>query len=126
MLDHTAIHPHAPHHPAIDEGAIGTLRSIMRERFNAIIIKYFETGEFYISQIENGILRGNAELVAENAHPLRSASAALGATRVAALAAQIERNAAKNHDAAKLEPLLRQLKKAFREASGELHDKLSF
>lgn len=111
---------------AIDDTAFEGIRSIMRERFSALIHKYFETGGGYIAQIENGIARENARLVAENAHPLKSSSAALGAHRVAALAARIERAAVSGGNVAALSPLLRQLKSAFREAETELHEKLSF
>lgn len=111
---------------AIDDTAFEGIRGIMRERFASLIRKYFETGGGYIAVIETGVARGNAQLVAENAHPLKSSSAALGAHRVAAMAARMERVAEGGGSVATMGPLLRQLKAAFREAERELHEKLSF
>lgn len=123
------MHMHAAPHArrtAIDDTAFEGIRGIMRERFASLINKYFETGKTYIAEIENGVARNNALLVAENAHPLKSSSAALGAHRVAALAARMERAALGGGNVAALSPLLRQLKSALREAEAELHEKLSF
>lgn len=110
---------------AIEASSLLSIRNIMRERFDAIIRKYFETGEFYIHQIETGLLRDNDALVVENIHPLRSASIALGAHRVALFAARLETSLLKNRDMTRLRPLLQQLKTAFHDARGELRQKLS-
>lgn len=111
---------------AIEEGSLLGIRRTMRERFDLIIRRYFETGAFYIGQIETGLLRDNGALVAENTAPLKSASLALGAHRVALLAGRIDASLRKGKDMKKLFPLLLQLKTAFHDARGELHKKLSY
>jgi HPt (histidine-containing phosphotransfer) domain-containing protein len=75
----------------IDHGTLDQIRFLMRTRFGMIVDKYLQSAPVYILGIADGIERQDARLIAENAHPLKSSSIALGALAVAELATQIER-----------------------------------
>lgn len=110
----------------VDHGALDQIRFLMRDRFPMIVQKYIETSPAYIADIETGISRRNARLVAESAHPLRTSSLAMGARGVAALADRIELLAKALPEQGghfdPLAPLLGSLKAAFEVTSAEFRE----
>lgn len=108
----------------LQQDVVRNLRKLMGIHFPAIISKFIATSSFYMSHVENGIVRGNAALVIENIHPLRSSSAALGAKRVAELAQALETccrmRKKRLDDLSDLFPLLEEIKSALKDAETAL------
>ena len=101
----------------------------MKDRFPSIVTKYLQTSHFYMEQIEKGIARANPRLIAENAHPLKSASATLGLLQVAELAARLESRSQSippdATDLAGLQPLVNEMYVCLRQAHDEIRRAMS-
>lgn len=68
-------------------------KAMLGERFEAILDGYYEDAAYYVQCIEQGVREDNMQLVAENAHPLKSSSASLGLTSISEIAKYMEVNA---------------------------------
>lgn len=108
----------------LEPDVVRNLRKLMGVHFPAIINKFITTSSFYMSHVENGVVRGNAALVIDNIHPLRSSSAALGAKRLSELAQALETccrmRKKRLDDLSDLFPLLEEIKSALKDAETAL------
>ena len=64
--------------PLLDESILDDVRDLLQARFDDIMRKYLHNSVFSMSQAHSGMARGNALLVAQYAHTLKSSSASLG------------------------------------------------
>lgn len=77
----------------IDQSVFSEMKELMEKKFPIMVKKYLENTGKYITQAEGGLASGNARVVMDAAHPLKSSSAVLGLTEVSDLAADIEEKA---------------------------------
>lgn len=63
---------------------------IMKDKFPDMLRAYIEDCQTYLEQIKLGIQDKNADMVAQNSHPLKSSSASLGIEKLANIAKKIE------------------------------------
>jgi len=86
----------------IDTKILGVLiGDVGAELLPQIIDKYLSEAPARVDAIAAAAACGNCELVAKEAHPLKSSSASLGAMGLAELASQLE-NAGREHDLEKI------------------------
>lgn len=85
----------------IDDDTLETMKNLMGDKFPTVVEKFIESSTQEIAWAEKALANNDAELLKNSVHPLKSASATLGATRLSELAANLEREAqsiAKNGD----------------------------
>lgn len=77
----------------LDRKALENARDVVKKRFPEMVKGYLEDADKYIEKIRQGVLDNDAQEIAQNAHPLKSASFGLGVNRVASIAKDIEQRA---------------------------------
>lgn len=75
----------------IDRAAFDQFATTMGESLGAVLQRYVETASEYIRSISNACETQNYESLMAAAHPLKSSSRQVGATKVARLAAELEK-----------------------------------
>ncbi len=84
----------APHAGALDPRAIANIRSLQREGADDVLERYarlyFQTSEELIARLRAGVGNGDAIELNDAAHALKSASANIGASDLAAACRQLE------------------------------------
>ena len=102
----------------IDERTFSDVRELLGNKFLDMVELYLENGSQYIKQAEEGLALGNANIIIDIAHNLKSSSAILGLTVVSSLAANIEERAKEiseqDGNVSDLEESVDALKDAFR------------
>jgi CheY-like chemotaxis protein len=97
----------------LDHGAIEAVRQLDPDGndrlLSRLIALYRDDSSQLLADIDNGMKVGDPEAVARAAHTLKSSSANLGATNVAAIARKIE-TSARNGDIAELPTTMTQLR----------------
>lgn len=83
----------APDGEFVDLEALEEARSAMEDKFATMLEYYLEDSESYLSAISAALPDGNAEVIATNAHALKSSSRQLGAVAVSDIAREIEEKA---------------------------------
>ena len=107
---------------AINLEELESLKNKLKQRFSILIQHYIEDAEKYMSGIEEGLSSGDLNVIATNAHPLKSSSAVLGLSGVSEIAKTIE-VAAKGGEAINtIEPLVTPLKQALSYAIPKLRE----
>jgi len=69
------------------------MKDLLGDKFSLVIGIYLENSIGYLAQAEEALVNGNAKLLANSVHPLKSSSANLGLTKITELAADIEHQA---------------------------------
>ena len=82
----------------IDRAMLDDMKELMDDKFGSMVEKFIENCENMIAQAEEAIANGNAKLLADSTHPLKSSSASLGMTHVSELAKKLEAKADEIHD----------------------------
>ena len=89
----TAEESNAPDEEIVDLEALEDARSAMQDKFGTMLEYYLEDSESYLNAISAALPDGNAEVIATNAHSLKSSSRQLGAVAVSDIAREIEEKA---------------------------------
>lgn len=69
------------------------LKGLMGDKFSIVLQGYLRSAEEFVAQTNTAINENNAQLLMESAHPLKSSSAQIGATKVRDIAEKLETNA---------------------------------
>lgn len=105
--------------PTIDYDMLREARDILGDKFSLVLGYYLEDSPQYIQGIEQGIARGDAAMIASNAHTLKSSSQQYGVMQVYNLARCIEDMAREEH-LLEMDNLYLQLHQAYARALPEL------
>jgi CheY-like chemotaxis protein/HPt (histidine-containing phosphotransfer) domain-containing protein len=117
----------AIHHPAfisaLDESALGQIRALQRpgapDLLSKIIGLYLESSVDLLQQVREATARGDSEALWRAAHSLKSSSANLGATQLAAVCSELEQKS-RERRMADAPSVLQQLEKAYAQARDAL------
>ena len=104
-----------PAPPEIDPAVFGGLAALGPDVLADLIATYIDDSGRLLAAVRAGMIARDAPAVARAAHDLKSTSAALGATRVAAAALEIE-HAARSGELRAVEPVFARLAAATRSA----------
>ncbi len=109
----------------IDQEILEQMKGLMGDKFGTMIEKYLEKSAKYIAQAEEALANGNAKLLADLTHPLKSSSASLGIIKVSELAASLEHeadaiNSNGKGDLSALSTMLEELCTSFADSAKEL------
>lgn len=124
------IKPEDSQNNSINQEILAQMKNLMGKKFGLMIENYLEDSAQYIAQAAKALANGNAQLLADLTHPLKSSSASLGIMRVSELAANLEHKAdaismAGEGDLSDLSPMLEELRSSFVEAEGFLKKELA-
>lgn len=86
----TALHQPIAADPLLDPEAIREAKTVMREKFPAMVGYFIEDTAGYIASIEKALAEGNPEAMVPPAHTAKSSCRQMGASRLSALAKSIE------------------------------------
>lgn len=105
----------------VHQETLAQIKNLMGDKFTALIESYLEDSARYLAQAEEALAEGNAQLLANAVHPLKSSSATLGVMTVSKLASGLEHKADALHqqkegDLSALLPLLEDLRRSFVES----------
>ncbi len=106
---------------ALDQESLQEAREVLKARFADLAEGYIEDAKQYIDGMEKGVEQGDHAMVAQHAHPLKSASAGLGMTGLAALAQHTEEAAKQGQEIAEIAPLLPLFHEALAYVTEQLH-----
>lgn len=76
-----------------DQKLFDKVRKMMKEVFTSFIQAYIKDGQRYVNEIKLGCKYKQMDKIAQYAHPLKSASASIGAISVSKIAEDIEKKA---------------------------------
>lgn len=97
---------------AMDMNELESVKAKLKQRFPELIKHYLEDAAKYIKGIEEGLAGGDLNVIATNAHPLKSSSAAIGVSGVSDIAKTLELAAKEGEEIDAIQPLLVPLKDA--------------
>ncbi|USE36322.1 response regulator [Endozoicomonas sp. SCSIO W0465] len=83
-------------HPLIDQSIFNSLKELMEEEFPVLINSYLEDAPKLMADIQSSSKDANREVLVRAAHTLKSSSNNLGATQLAMIAADVEREGQAN------------------------------
>ena len=83
-------------HPLIDESIFNSLKELMEEEFPVLINSYLEDAPKLMADIQSSSKDADLEVLVRAAHTLKSSSNNLGATQLAMIAADIEKEGQAN------------------------------
>lgn len=79
-----------PEENIVNYAVLGEVAALLRKKFPTIVEAYIEEAQNYVAGIFEGIEKGDARTIAQNAHPLKSSSEGMGVIRVHVLAKAME------------------------------------
>ena len=74
----------------IDKDALGQLKEFIQDKFPEVVETYLRSSAGYVQGVQDGFASQDAQAVADNAHPLKSASGNLGLVALQKLGEDIE------------------------------------
>lgn len=110
--------------PAIDPDTFEEIHALMEEAMAEFIKTYLDNSPRLIETMDQGLVASNSETIYQNAHQLKGGSGSIGATQLAALAADIEA-ISKTGSLEGVADLLNQLRVEFGEVEEELSARAS-
>lgn len=74
----------------VDYAVLGAVARLLKKKFPQIVESYIKDALNYVAGIFDGIEKGDAKIIAQNAHPLKSASNGIGVVVVHEMAKALE------------------------------------
>ena len=110
----------------IDQQIFETFCDLMGDSLSLVISRYLETSKEYIEQIIKSDKEGNLEALSAAAHPLKSSSQQIGASKLSSIAQEIEKLSLEdNADQKAISDLVEKIKEAHSDAKTVLEKHLA-
>lgn len=97
----------------INHDSVAQLKDLMGEKFPGLVETYLKSGREHIENIQKGLAVGDAQMIVDSAHPMKSSAGNMGLKALSASAAELEDRAKEGGDVAPLKALIETLAAQF-------------